>query len=434
MDQVQQSRFISEQSKRTRWYGAVTAIVACIVVPFFYYTDQNELGLTGTLLWRGIGLAGAAFFLISLLFKPAPKQVIVFHGITLLSYLIMILGIASLVFLNPDYGVEQQFAVTIGALTILAINTLVAQGSRPIVMWGTAVLTAIFVLVVFSNNVENAGLPVSILILSIFSFLVMRGQNRQEIEKATYLYALEEKEARIARQREELEDVNANLVGFNFAITHDLKGSLRLAQSFAQLVERRLPAEAKEGVKDLLDHIKQNHDKIEEIITGLTLLNRIGKTDLNRDVILLDKVVSKVWSELESDLEEDSTVEFKNGVSGEIAGDEGLIWHIFHNLLSNAIKYSHKKELPVIEVGEFQDGGEQILFVKDNGAGFAQEFAKDIGRPFKRLHSAHEFEGTGLGLAIVKQIVELHGGRFWEEGQEGKGATFYFSIPALKGE
>lgn len=429
MNQAHQSRFLSEQAKRSRWYGLVTAVLAFMILPFFYYTDRTELGLEGTLLWRGIGAAAAVFFLISLVFKPSPRQINTFHGITLTAYLIMMLGISGLVFTSSMYGVTEYFAVTTGTLTILAINTLVAQGARPIVMWATGILTVVFIIGIFMGEIKSMGWAASILILAVFSIFVLRGQHRQEKEKATYLYTLEEKEARIARQREELEDVNANLVGFNFAITHDLKGALRRAQSFTQLVERRLPLREKEEVADLFGMIKQNHDKIQEIIEGLTLLNKIGKSDLEPKIVDLDEMSDKVWKELGEDIVTDRKVEFQKGLLGKVAGDEGLVWHVFHNLLSNAVKYSEKTELPKIEVGAFQDRGEKIIYIKDNGAGFPQQFASELGRPFKRLHSAHEFEGTGIGLAIVKQVVELHGGRFWGEGQEGKGATFYFSFP-----
>ena len=82
--------------------------------------------------------------------------------------------------------------------------------------------------------------------------------------------------------------------------------------------------------------------------------------------------------------------------------------------------------------GTAQISDEMVLFsIKDTGSGIS---AEDLPRIFERFYKADRARssgGTGLGLAISRHMVEAHGGRIWAESLEGRGSTFYFTVPVV---
>ena len=117
------------------------------------------------------------------------------------------------------------------------------------------------------------------------------------------------------------------------------------------------------------------------------------------------------------------------------AGDASLLRNLLQNLLDNAWKFTAGVAHARIEFGAEPAAataeGMATFFVRDNGAGFASEYAHKLFRPFQRLHSQEQFAGHGIGLASVKRVVERHGGSIRAEGRPGEGATFWFTLPAV---
>ena len=111
-----------------------------------------------------------------------------------------------------------------------------------------------------------------------------------------------------------------------------------------------------------------------------------------------------------------------NGVS--ITGDKGRLIQVITNLLGNALKFTKEGQITVTLT---RDNNNQVMIiVKDSGTGIDEEI---YPRLFSKFATKSE-EGTGLGLYISKKIVEAHGGKIWAQNNpDGKGTTFYFTLP-----
>ncbi len=113
-----------------------------------------------------------------------------------------------------------------------------------------------------------------------------------------------------------------------------------------------------------------------------------------------------------------------------ISVDPRRLNQVFSNLLSNAIKFTAQGG--EIEVGAYRENGATAkVWVKDSGVGIPSQEIDQLFQKYRQTASGKtaKEKGTGLGLVICKMIVEAHGGKIWVESKEGKGTTFFFSLP-----
>lgn len=108
---------------------------------------------------------------------------------------------------------------------------------------------------------------------------------------------------------------------------------------------------------------------------------------------------------------------------------EGDVRIIMQNLLENSLIYS--KEKSQVDVSLVKEGDNVVFSVRDYGIGIPEDQKKNLFTKFFRTTNAikHFANGSGLGLTIVKKTVDRYGGKIWFESQEGKGTTFYVSLP-----
>jgi signal transduction histidine kinase len=236
-------------------------------------------------------------------------------------------------------------------------------------------------------------------------------------------------EQRVQERTAQLNAVNLELEAFSYSVSHDLRAPLRHIGGFARLLEEEYGTTLDAAAQGHLRRILSGVENMGMLVDDLLKLGKVGRQELVWQQTDLNSLLQSALQDIQPELE-GRQIEWRIGELPVIDCDPGLMKQVFANLLSNAVKYTRRREFTVIQVGHVATDGAPVIFIRDNGAGFNQQYASKLFGAFQRLHRTEDFEGTGIGLATVQRIIRKHGGRIWADGEVEKGATFSFSLAA----
>ncbi|MEH6492358.1 sensor histidine kinase [Halopseudomonas sp.] len=236
----------------------------------------------------------------------------------------------------------------------------------------------------------------------------------------------------LTAQNTELQVVNRELEAFSYSVSHDLRAPLRAIDGFSQILSSSLSGRLDEQEADYFNRIRKAAQKMSKLIDDLLLLARVSRADvLSTEVNLSNLATAAVQNLRELQPEREIDIQIQSNICVE--GDLALLQVTVQNLIGNAWKFTGKTEHPQIQVGTEMQGDDEVIFVRDNGAGFDMNYADKLFIPFQRLHSGNDFPGSGVGLATIERIMAKLNGRIWAESAPGQGATFFLKLKLVKG-
>ena len=264
---------------------------------------------------------------------------------------------------------------------------------------------------------------------------IRAGNNEDCLLSIIDITDLKEAEEAIKRKNIELADLNASKDKFFSIIAHDLRspmaGFINLAQGMAENMQHLKMSDLEDYTKTIF-HSATNLYKLLENLLEWSQLQR-GLIQFKPKRCKLSSVISEgLMAESASAIAKDIELIYNIPDDIEIVADMHMINTVLRNLIANAIKFTPRGGK--VEVGYVSMLQHHCIYVKDNGIGMSEDILEklfQIDQVVKRPGTEKELS-TGLGLLVCKEFIDQHKGKIWAESEEGKGSTFYITLPKVK--
>ena len=215
-------------------------------------------------------------------------------------------------------------------------------------------------------------------------------------------------------------------------ISHDLRTPLTMIVGYAEVMRDIEGEQTPENMQVIIDEAK----RLSVLVNDLLEISRIqgGISQRKDEAFVMEDLVSETVERYRR-LKENSGFVFHLQAEGrtEVRADKSKLLQVICNLLNNAINYSEdEKEITILVRS---NDGEVRVEVRDRGIGIPEEDLPNIWQRYYKVDKVHRRSsaGSGLGLSIVREILEMHCARYGVTSAPGKGSTFWFSLPAEKG-
>jgi signal transduction histidine kinase/ActR/RegA family two-component response regulator len=218
-------------------------------------------------------------------------------------------------------------------------------------------------------------------------------------------------------------------------MSHEIRTPLSGVLGMAQLLEMTNVTSEQRGY---IETLKTSGKSLVQLIGDILDLAKIESHNISiekHDFNLLTEINSVVNLQLLRGINRGLTFEhtIDPNVPRLLIGDSLRLRQIINNLVGNAIKFTLQGSV-ALHISKDADDGKQVtlrFLVKDSGIGIARDRLESIFEPFTQADNSttRRFGGTGLGLTISRQLVELMGGLLHVESVEGKGSTFWLTVP-----
>lgn len=225
---------------------------------------------------------------------------------------------------------------------------------------------------------------------------------------------------------------------FLATMSHELRTPLNAVIGFSDLIDEETTISKAVQFSKTINESGNHLLSIVEDLFDITLIEageiNIKKedTDLNsllQNVHQIAKAEQQKTKKNHLDLSLIIPSEYKELV---ITTDSSKLKQVLLNLLKNALKFTHNGHVNYGFIIENLENNPRIKFyVEDTGIGISKDKQEFIYDAFRQVDETKTkvYGGTGIGLSISKKLTEILGGEIWIESEEGKGSTFYFTIP-----
>lgn len=239
----------------------------------------------------------------------------------------------------------------------------------------------------------------------------------------------EELEKRVIQRTSLLQATVTELQSFSYFVSHDLRAPVARLEGFCRALLEDCGVCGSAPCRDYAERAARVVGEIKQIMDAFSSLTHYARCSLAIEKVDLSAIARETAERLQRE-EPLRRVDFIIDDGLRANGDAALLKDALEHLLVNSWRFTSKMEKGVIEFGRTVREGEEVFFVRDNGAGFNMKYADKLFKPFQSIHTPGEFpgKGIGIGLATVHSIVLRHGGRVWAEGEVDRGAAVYFTL------